>query len=101
MLGYTTFYSQPIRTFRLCNDINDFLYLAKLSYSKLVKRGYMYCPLFKYFKRFCLNNKIDEKYGEKNHDLLFSRMIKYRPSNQRHGNKWYCKTMFSENNDNE
>ena len=39
MLGYTTFYSQLIRFFRLCNNINDLLFRAKLSYSKLVKRG--------------------------------------------------------------
>ena len=54
MLGYTTFYSPLIRFFRLCNNINDFPFQAKLSYSKLVKRGYMHSLLFKYFKRFCL-----------------------------------------------
>ena len=32
-------YSQLIRIFRLCNNINDFLFQAKLSYSKLVKSG--------------------------------------------------------------
>ena len=32
------------------------------------------------FKRFCLTYKIDEKYGEKNYNLLFSHMIKYSPS---------------------
>ena len=32
MSGYTTFYSQLIRFFRLCNNINDFLFRAKLSY---------------------------------------------------------------------
>ena len=58
MLGYTTFYSQLIRFFRLCNNINDFLFRAKLSYSKLVIRGYIHSLLFKYFKRFCLAYKI-------------------------------------------
>ena len=48
MLCYTTFYSQLIRFFRLCNNINDFLFRVKLSYSKLVKRGYMHSLLFKY-----------------------------------------------------
>ena len=37
-----------------------------LSYSKLVKRGYIHSLLFKYSKRVCLIHKIDEKYGEKN-----------------------------------
>ena len=80
MLGYATFYSQLIRFFRLCNNINDFLFRAKLSYSKLVKRGYIHSLLFKYFKRFCLAYKIEEKFGEKDYKLLCSRMIKYSPS---------------------
>ena len=52
----------------------------KRTYSKLVKRGYMHCILYKYFKRFCLTYKIEEQYGEKNYNLLFSRMIKCSPS---------------------
>ena len=80
MMGYTTFHSQLIRFIRLCNNINDFLFRANLSYSKLVKRGYMHNLLFKYFKRFCLTYKIEKKYGEKNYNLLLSRMIKYSPS---------------------
>ena len=79
MLGYTTFYSQLNRFFRLCNNINDFLFREKLSYSKLVKRGYIHSLLFKYFKRFCLAYKIEETFGEKDHKWLFSRMIKYSP----------------------
>ena len=61
MLGYTTFYSQLKRFFRLCNNINDFLYHTKLSYSKFVKRGYMHSPLFEYFKRFRLTYNTDGK----------------------------------------
>ena len=80
MLGYTTFYSQLIRFFRPCNKINDFLFRAKLNYSKLVKRGYIHSLLFKYFKRFCFAYEIEEKFGEKDHKLLFTRMIKYSPS---------------------
>ena len=75
MLGYTTFYSQLIRFSRLCNNINDFLFRAKLCYIKLVKRGYMHSLLYKYFKKFCLTYKIEEIYGERDHDLFFSRMI--------------------------
>ena len=77
MLGYTTFYSQLIRFFRLCNNINDFLFRAKLSYSKLFKRGYIHSLLFKYFKRFCLAYQIEENFCEKDYKLFLSCMIKY------------------------
>ena len=40
MLEYSTDYSQRIRFFRLCNNINDFLFQAKLSFSKWAKRAY-------------------------------------------------------------
>ena len=76
-LGYSTYYSQPIRFFRLCNNINDFLFRTKFTYSKLVKRGYKQSLLLKYFKRFCSAYNIDGKYGEKSSDLLFSRMLKH------------------------
>ena len=79
MLGYSTYYSQLIRFFRLCNNINDFLFRAQFSYSKLVKRGYKHNLLFKYFKKFCSAYDIEGKYGEKNSDLLFSRMLKHNP----------------------
>ena len=77
MLGYSTYYSQLIRFFRLCNNINDFLFRAKFSYSKLLKRGYKHSLLLKYFKRFCSAYNIEIKYGEKNSDLLFSLMLKH------------------------
>ena len=79
MLGYSTYYSQLIRFFRLCNNINDFLFRAKFSYSKLVKRGYKHNLLLKYFKKFCSAYNIEGKYGDKNSDLLFSRMLKHNP----------------------
>ena len=79
MLGYSTYYSKPISFFRLCNNINDFLFQAKFSYSKLVKRGYKHSLLLKYFKRFCSAYNIKGKYGEKNYDLFFSRMLKHHP----------------------
>ena len=79
MLGYFTYYSQLIRFFRLCNNINDFLFRATFSYSKLVKRGYKHNLLLKYFKKFCSAYNIEGKYGEKNCDLLFSRMLKHNP----------------------
>ena len=77
MLGYSTYYSQLTRFFRLCNNINDFLFRAKFSYSKLVKRGYKHSLLLKCFKRFCSADNIEGKYGEKHSDLLFSRMLKH------------------------
>ena len=79
MLGYSTCYTQLIRLFRLCNNISDFLFLAKFSYSKFVKRGYKHNLLLKYFKIFCSAYNIERKYGEKNYDLLFSRMLKHNP----------------------
>ena len=78
MLGYSTYYSQLIRFFRLCDNMNDFLFRAKFSYSELVKRGYKHNVLLKYFKRFCPAYNIEWKYGEKNSDLL-SHMLKYNP----------------------
>ena len=77
MLGYSTYYSQLIRFFRLCNNINDFLFRAKFSYSKLVKYGYKHSLLSKYCKRFCSAHNIEGKYGEKNSDLLFLCMLKH------------------------
>ena len=78
MLGYTTFYSQLIRFFRLCNNINDFLFQAKLRYSKLVKRGYIHC--LNISKESVWPTKYEKNFGEKDYNLLFSRMIKYSPS---------------------
>ena len=63
----------------LIGDINDFLFRAKFSYSKLVKRGYKHSLQLKYFKRFCSAYNIEGKYGEKNSDLLFSGMLKHNP----------------------
>ena len=79
MLGYSTYYSQLIRFFKLCNNINDFLFRAKFSYSKLIKRGYKHSLLLKYLKIFLFGLYYGGKYGEKNCDLLFSRMLKHNP----------------------
>ena len=56
------------------------MFRAQLSYSKLVKRGYKYNLLLKYFKRFCSAYNIEGKYGEKISDQLISRMLKHSPS---------------------
>ena len=50
-------YSRRIRFLRLYDNINDFLFRLKFSYSKLVKRDYMHSLLFKYPKRLCLAYK--------------------------------------------
>ena len=50
--------------------------LAIPSWSNVV----IYIASCQYFKIFCLAYKIEEKFGEKYHKLLFSRMIKYSPS---------------------
>ena len=65
MLGYSTYYSQLIRFFILCNNINDFLFRATFSYSKLVKRGYKHSLLLKYFKRFCSAYNIEGNMARK------------------------------------
>ena len=102
MLGYFTYYSQLISFFRPCNNINDFLFRAKFSYSKLVKRGYKHSLLLKYFKRFCSAHDIEGKYGEKNSDLLFSRMLKHNPFVSCNINnikeiKWHCEVKLGKN----
>ena len=79
MLGCSTYYSQLIRFFRLSNNINECLFRAKFSYSKLVKRGYKHNLLLKYLKKFCSAYNKEEKYGEKNSDLFFSRVLKHNP----------------------
>ena len=66
MLRYTTFYSQILPFFRLCNNTNNFLFRVTQSYSKLVIRGYVYSLLFEYLKRFYLTYKIYQEYGKKN-----------------------------------
>ena len=64
MLGYSTYYSQLI-CFLDCNNINDFLFRAKFSYSELVKRGYKHNLLLKYFIRFCSAYNIEENMARK------------------------------------
>ena len=104
MLGYTTFYSQLILFFRLCNNINDFLFGAKLSDFELIKRGYIHSLLFKYFKRFCLVYKIEENLAAK---IILSYILGYDQIQslcflwykQYHGVKYDCQNMFSKNND--
>ena len=73
MLGYSTSYSQLIRFFRLCNNINDFLFRAKFSYSKLVKRGYKRMLKHNLFVS-CNINNIKEI-----NDFVKASYVKFRP----------------------
>ena len=75
ILGYTVFYSQLIGFFRLCNNINEFLFRAKLCYSKLAKRGYMQSPLLEYLKKSVWPTKWMKNMAKK-YNLPFLRMIK-------------------------
>ena len=65
MPGYSTYHSQLIRFFRLHKNINDFLFRAKFTYSKLVKRGYKHSLLLKYFRRFCSAYNIEGNMARK------------------------------------
>ena len=59
---YTAFYSQLIRLYRRCNDINDFLFQSAISrWSNMVT-----CTASSCFKTY----NIDGNYGDKNCDLI-------------------------------
>ena len=79
-LGPKTFYSQLIRFFRLCNNIHDFMFRARLIYWKLAKRGYAHGPLYKSFIKFCLRYDVALKYGVTDHALFFTQVIQFNSS---------------------
>ena len=79
-LGPKTFYSQLIRFFRLCNNILDFMFRARLIYWKLAKRGYEHGPLYKSFIKFCLRYDVALKYGVTDHALFFTQVIQFNSS---------------------
>ena len=54
-LGYNAFYSQLVRFFRLCNNLNDFSVRVQLLFHKLYKRGYEGSILKRFFYKFCFN----------------------------------------------
>ena len=72
-LGYSTFYSQPIRFYRLCDNKSDFLFRVKLIYQKL--RGYKFNLLRKSLMRFINKYPVEIKYGVQWHDNLFLQML--------------------------
>ena len=69
ILDDTTFYSERSRR---CIKMRVFLFLARLSYSKLVEHGYIHITLYGYFIKCSLTEKI-VKYGKKIYDSPFPR----------------------------
>ena len=62
-IGYSSFYSQLVRYFRLCNNVTDFIVRVKMLKDKLSSRGYSIETLRKNFLRFCLFYPAPLKYG--------------------------------------
>ena len=71
-IGYTTFYSQLVRFFRLCNNLTDFLARVNLIYYKLLNRGYSNKLLYKYFFKFASNYPVCLKYNIRDVKVLWS-----------------------------
>ena len=61
--GPKCFYSQIIRFARLCNNLQDFQTRLKLTYLKLVKRGYNANDLWRRFCKFCYRFDEWKQYG--------------------------------------
>ena len=61
--GPKCFYSQIIRFARLCNNLQDFQTRLKLTYLKLVKRGYNAIDLWRRFCKFCCRFDDWRQYG--------------------------------------
>ena len=68
-VGYTSFYSQLVRYFRLCNNLTDFIIRVKMLKNKLSSRGYNLVSLRKCFLRFCNIYPAPLKYGPTNEAL--------------------------------
>ena len=70
-VGYTVFYSQLVRYFRLCNNFKDFSARVDLIYKKLTLRGYKDKTLFRYFLKFCSRYPVLAKFGFNDSKLLW------------------------------
>ena len=79
-IGYNAFYSQLVRFYRLCNNIQDFAVRTKMLYSKLASRGYTSKILIRFFLKFCSRYPVDLKYGLPDGDALWSFVQSYRHS---------------------
>ncbi len=79
-LGYNAFYSQLVRFFRLCNNVNDFCLRVKLLYTKLHSRGYSKTILARYFLKFCTRYPVYVKYGVTDGSILWQSVLSYQSS---------------------
>ena len=79
-IGYNAFYSQLVRFFRLCNNINDFSVRVKMLYSKLHKRGYSKHILNRFFLKFCTRYTVDVKFGFSDGSSLWQHILKHSDS---------------------
>ena len=77
-IGFSTFYSQLIRFFRLCNNPKDFLARVNLTYYKLLVRGYSGKLLSKYFFKFTSSYPACLKYGFHDCKTLWNKCIENR-----------------------
>ena len=75
--GYTTFYSQLVRFFRLCNNLMDFRARVSLTYHKLSIRGYSSGLLYKYFFKFINSFPVRLKYNIHDVKTLWTMSIEY------------------------
>ena len=79
-IGYNAFYSQLVRFYRLCNNVQDFAVRVKMLYNKLANRGYKSNILIRFFLKFCSRYPADLKYGVPDGDALWSFVQSYKHS---------------------
>lgn len=79
-VGYNSFYSQLVRFFRLCNNVNDFATRVKMLFFKLRGRGYSESILTRYFLKFCGRYPVDLKYGCSDGESLWAFVMCYQAS---------------------
>ena len=74
-VGFNCFYSQLIRFYRLCNNVDDFAVRVEMLYSKLNTRGYSGTILKRFFLKFCGRFPIDIKYDFSDGNALWERIF--------------------------
>ena len=76
-ITYSSFYSQLVRFFRLCNNVHDFCVRVKMLYKKLHTRGFNKNILVRYFLKFCTRFPINIKFGISDGDTLWRSVLQY------------------------
>ena len=71
-IAYNAFYSQLVRFFRLCNNLNDFSRRVQLLFRKLKKRGYESSILKRFFFKFDKRYPAALKYNVHDGDVLWT-----------------------------